>query len=158
MTQAKLASQASFTDLFGHLAIRALSWKEPYATLMLHGKIETRRWATTYRGLVLICASKTPYTYRQTESISGEKQLKRMYALFQFAISPLHCGYAIAIGELVDCRHMRPEDEDKCFVRHYSDLYCHVYANVRPIQPIEWKGSQGWRVLSEEQKARIHLL
>jgi hypothetical protein len=41
--------------------IRALTWKEPYASLMLHGKIETRTWYTKYRGLVLICAGLKHY-------------------------------------------------------------------------------------------------
>lgn len=42
-------------------SIRALWWREPYASLMLQGKVETRTWNTNYRGLVLICASIKPY-------------------------------------------------------------------------------------------------
>ena len=45
--------------------IKALSWKQPYASLMLKGKIETRSWPTNYRGLVLICASKAPYSIKE---------------------------------------------------------------------------------------------
>lgn len=41
--------------------LRALSWKEPYATLMLHGKVETRTWPTDYRGLVLNCVALKDY-------------------------------------------------------------------------------------------------
>jgi hypothetical protein len=41
--------------------LMALSWKQPYAELMLHGKIETRTWQTKYRGWVMVCASKQPY-------------------------------------------------------------------------------------------------
>ena len=29
--------------------IRSLVWKEPFASLMLQGKIETRTWSTKYR-------------------------------------------------------------------------------------------------------------
>lgn len=59
------------TNLFEGEEIRALSWKEPYASLMLHGKIETRPWSTKYRGLVLVCASQKPYTEAELMGIAG---------------------------------------------------------------------------------------
>lgn len=59
-------------------------------------------------------------------------------------------GYAIAVGRLIDCRKMKPEDEDKTFVKYRPDLYCHIYQDVRPIKPIAWKGSQGWRTVEQE--------
>jgi len=34
-------------DLFNEETILALSWKQPFATAMLYGKIETRVWNTT---------------------------------------------------------------------------------------------------------------
>ena len=42
--------------------MKALSIKEPWATLILEGKktIETRTWKTNYRGEILLCASKNP--------------------------------------------------------------------------------------------------
>ena len=120
----------------------ALSWKEPFATLMLHGKIETRTWSTNYRGLVLICASKTPYNNKQLINIVG-----RDYSIISLGNT---LGKAIAIGELVDCRKMKPEDEDLCFVKYRPDLFCHVYKNVRAIKPIPFKGKQRWSKLDDE--------
>jgi ASCH domain. len=40
--------------------MKAISLKEPWASLMLEGKktIETRVWKTNYRGKLLLCASK----------------------------------------------------------------------------------------------------
>jgi len=41
---------------------KALSLKQPWATLLVHGvkTIEVRRWATTFRGALLIHASSVP--------------------------------------------------------------------------------------------------
>lgn len=136
-------------DLFGNKEIRVLSWKEPFATLMLHGKIETRTWFTSYRGLVLICASKVTYTEAEIIRISGEVQTQRIFTTMNSKGIKEQCGYAIAVGELVDCRMMREVDEDKCFVVWNPDLYCHIYENVRAIKPLPWKGSLGWRKLDQ---------
>lgn len=88
----------------------ALTWRQPYASLMLHGKIETRTWPTKYRGLVLICAGKTPYSTVQVLNISGYMR-REIYDTVNY-FTPL--AQAIAIGKLIDCRPMRPEDETKC--------------------------------------------
>lgn len=130
--------------------IRALNWKQPFASLMLHGKIETRTWDTKYRGFVLICASKKEYTDEQLDSISGLRQTNRIInTLHPFNINEW-LGKAIAIGRLVDCRPMRRRDEDKCFVKYRPELYCHIYEDVDPIEPIEWIGAQKWKKVSEE--------
>ncbi len=141
-------------DLFGNEEIRALSWKEPFGTLMLHGKIETRTWSTGYRGLVLICTSLKPYNEMQVIGISGEVQAQR---IFNMGLKETH-GMAIAVARLVDCRRMTAADEEKCFVDYYPDLYCHVYAEVKPIKPFKWKGSQGWRRLTPEDIKQIQFL
>ncbi len=137
--------------------LMALSWKQPYGELMLHGKIETRTWNTNYRGWVLICASKTGYKLRQVLNISGNDQFKRIFEAVEGKEADMYKfrGHAIAIGLLVDCRPMRPLDADQCFVEYYPDLFCHVYENVRAINPIPWKGTQGWREVSEEIKKQI---
>lgn len=137
--------------------LMALSWKQPYAELMLHGKIETRTWPTNYRGWVLICASKKGYYTNQLRNISGGHQIMRMGQFLQNN-NPGYEGLAIAIGRLVDCRPMHPADEDKCFVKYWSDLFCHVYDNVRPIKPFAWRGTQGWKEVNPEIKNQIQFL
>lgn len=155
-------------DLFGSDPIMALSWKQPYASLMLLGKIETRTWNTNYRGLVLICASQGFYSESQIMAISGEVQTQHAFvALLQNGIKEER-GKAIAIGRLVDCRPMNRMDEDKCFVKYRTPwqvkkemkdgsikmvtkkLYCHIYEDVKPIKPFEWKGCQGWKKVDDE--------
>ena len=41
---------------------RAICLKQPWANLVMEGKktIETRKWTTKYRGVILICSSQTP--------------------------------------------------------------------------------------------------
>ena len=140
---------------FEEKPIRALWWKEPYGTLMLHGKIETRTWSTNYRGLVLICCSKQPYYVDSIRKISGLIQLNRMVP---FVPKTPPNGMAIAVGELIDCRPMTKDDEDACFVEYWNGLWCHVYKNVRPIEPFPLKGSQGWRKLDDEIISKIKFL
>ncbi len=146
------------TDLFGNTPIRALTWKQPYASLMLHGKIETRKWPTTYRGPVLICAGKAPYKMVEVRILSGIEQAMR---IFDYMLSDegknMPHGVAIAIGTLVDCRKMLPADADKCFVAYRPDLYCHIYKDVRAIEQFEFKGSQGWRILNDDVIKKIKL-
>lgn len=141
--------------------VLALSWKEPYGSLMRYGKIETRTWKTNYRGLVLICTSKQPYSHSQILQISAE-QVERIHELLintfpRNLFKNCEFGKAIAIGRLIDCRPMQPEDEEKTFVTYYPDLYCHVYRDVTPIEPFDWKGKQGWSAVPDEIKNKIIL-
>lgn len=145
-------------EILENEVVRALSWKQPYANLMLppNNKIETRTWNTKYRGLVLICASKVPYHQEVFYGISGKDQYARIWKTLDPDDLPL--GEAIAVGRLVDSRPMKKEDEDKCFVEYHPDLFCHVYEDVTPISPIPWKGSQGWRTLTEDQIKQIKFI
>ena len=157
-------------DIFGQEPIRALSWKEPYLSLMLHGKTETRTWNTNYRGLVLMCGSLAPYPFEVVNNkISGSHQTNRIWETLDYDsnFKTKYCGKAAAIGRLVDCRPMTKADEDKCFVQYkepwfemksnknkitgiikitnkQKKLFCHIYEDVREIKPFDWKGSQGW--------------
>jgi hypothetical protein len=138
--------------------LMALSWKQPYAELMLHGKIETRTWFSHYTGWVLICTSKVPYKVQQVFDIAGEKQFPRILNIlgseFCKTFIPMN-GYAIAVGKLVGSRIMQPEDEDKCFVQYGDRKWCHIYKDVMQIEPIPWKGCQGWKEVSPEIKRLI---
>lgn len=147
--------------------MRALSWKNPYAMLMLCGKIETRTWDTKFRGPVLMCASKVEYNSSIVFAYSGPHQMDRilttlwLYRSSEYirtapnSPNPSFNGHAFAVGNLVDSRPMTVADEDACFVMYRSDLYCHIYEDVRPIQPFPWKGVQGWKVVDEETKKQI---
>lgn len=154
------------------LNVRALSWKQPFAELMLppYDKIETRIWPTNYRGWVLICASQSRYSEMDLIDISGEVQTQRIFNSFNARRQSERLAQAIGIGYLTDCRPMQKADENRCFVQYKEPwmvrskktgycktkrLWVHVYENVSRIECIEWKGKQGWSTLTPEQKAKI---
>lgn len=114
-------------------------------------KIETRTWETNYRGLVLICASKKPYSLGELLNICGDYQYYRIIDTLGYEPSQFDdvCGYAIGVGKLVDCRRMTKEDEDACFVFYNPNLWCHIYEDVKPIIPIPFKGKQGWSMVDD---------
>lgn len=97
--------------------MKALSIKQPWANLIASGKktIETRLWATDYRGPLLIVSSKTPN------------------------IHP--AGYALAVAELVDCHQMTAADERAACCSRYPGAFAWVLRDVRkiPIFPVRGK-------------------
>jgi len=99
--------------------MKALSIKQPWANLIAAGRktIETRTWATDYRGEILIVSSKTP------------------------KLEP--AGYALAIAQLVDCRPMTKHDEAAACCPIYPKAYSWVFKNVRRIKPFPVKGQLG---------------
>jgi len=137
----------------------ALSWKQPFATAMLYGKIETRTWNTNVRGWVLICTSLKAYSEDIEHKLCGTDLYYKMLSAMNRDSGTLDLnGYGIAIGKLVDSRKMKPKDADKCFVKWREDLYCHVYEDVRQIKPIIWKGTQGWKEVTKDIKSTIVVL
>lgn len=99
--------------------MKALSVKQPWANLIASGKktIETRTWTTTYRGPLLIVASKTP------------------------RIAPF--GAAVAIVELVDCRPMLKSDETAAQCALYPRATAWVLTHIRRISPFTVSGRLG---------------
>jgi hypothetical protein len=151
---------AKLDFLPNQMEIRALSFKEPYASMMLHGKIETRSRITNYRGWVLICASKVPYHDEAIRQISGAEAYHRIYTKLGSHLDNHitdNLGKAIAIGKLADCRRMQEQDADKCFVKFNRGIYCYVFDQVQAIEPFAWQGIQGWKILTPEQKQLIKL-
>jgi hypothetical protein len=90
---------------------KAISLKQPWANLVASGKktIETRKWATKYRGDLVICSSRNP------------------------KIEPY--GKAICIVELYDIKPMRKEHEEKACIKVYPKAQAWFFRNIRPINP-----------------------
>lgn len=99
--------------------MKALSIRQPWANLIASGTktMETRTWATSYRGALLIVSSKYP------------------------RISP--AGYALAIVELVECRSMTLADEKFACCEVYEHAIVWVFRNIQPISPIPIRGKLG---------------
>lgn len=137
--------------------LRALTWKQPYASLMLYGKWETRNRPTKIRGSVLICVGKKSYPYSTILQISGSYQEDRILKKLPKDYEKLN-SQAIAIGNLTDCRPMFQEDADKCFVRYRPGLWVWLFEDIRAIKPFPYKGSQGWSFVPDEVKSKIEFI
>src|SRR6266576_2450647 len=99
--------------------MKALSIKQPWANLIASGQktIETREWATTYRGPILLVSSKVP------------------------KIEPAGC--AVAVAELIDCRPMTKADELAAKCPIYPNAFAWILCNVKAIEPFPVKGQLG---------------
>lgn len=137
--------------------LRALTWKQPYAQLMLHDKIETRTRATNVRGWVLICAGLNPYSAFEVAQISG-KSFGNVAAKVNTGFG-INLGKAIAVGKLVKCSPMVQDDELKTFVEYSPGRFCWHFINVHAIEPFDFKGSQGWTFVNDyETRKKIVIL
>jgi ASCH domain-containing protein len=99
--------------------LKALSLKQPWANLIACGKktIETRRWATDFRGEILIVSSKLP------------------------KIEPAGC--AVAVARLVECRPMTLSDERAAMCDVYENAIAWILRDVQPIRPFPVTGQLG---------------
>jgi len=99
--------------------VKALSIKQSWANLIAEGEktIETRKWATDYRGSILIVSSRSPKIDL--------------------------AGFALAIADVVYCRPMTLQDETTAHCRVYPNAYAWVLQNIRKIQPFAVRGKLG---------------
>lgn len=97
--------------------MKAISLKQPWASLVADGKktIETRTWATKYRGEILIVSSQNP-------SNQGP------------------VGVALATAEIIDCRPMTSADEKAACCAVYPRAHAWILTNIRKIKPFPVKG------------------
>lgn len=101
--------------------MKALSVQQPWASLIARGvkTIETRTWATRYRGPVLILASKRP------------------------RVDDLPIGVLLCETEILDCRPMVPEDQAAACVAWRDGLYAWRLGAIKPLPPIPCRGKLG---------------
>ncbi|MCK5020435.1 MAG: ASCH domain-containing protein [Candidatus Peribacteraceae bacterium] len=108
--------------------MKALSVRQPWAALIATGikTIETRTWATSYRGDLLICSGLKPF--KIDEEFGPWKSLNLIY------------GHALCVVKLTDCRPMVDADCDLACCAVYNRAYSWVLEDIRPIQPFDVKG------------------
>lgn len=101
----------------GLYIMKAISLKQPWASLVAEGKktIETRKWPTKYRGIILIVSSKSPSH-----------------------LGP--AGVALAIVEIVNCRPMTMDDEEAACIRLFPGAWAWELRNIWKIKPFEVTG------------------
>jgi len=144
------------------LKIKAISLWEPWASLIRTGTkhYETRSWATSYRGPLLICAAKGGLKRQELTLLLRDKtfqnglmpELKGNCLLMErgdeWLLQRLHFGKAVAIVELVNC--IKTEDvryllskEERIFGDYDPDRWAWKLKNIRDINPFPVKGKQG---------------
>jgi len=134
--------------------IRALSIKQPFASLMFLGKVETRSFKTSYRGLVLIAASQAGYKNARIRAMMGSEAIGDLRNLI-----PYPCGLAIGIGRLVDCRPLQHDDPH--FIQWHpgwSPHYAWVFEDVTPIVQFGYKGQLGMPRITQPTREMIKVL
>ncbi len=122
--------------------MKAISLWQPWASLMAMGlkKNETRSWATSYRGPLLIHAAKKKVQW--PDMAIWELINKRGMNLLPY-------GYLICRVDLIDCQKMiglnRPEGRLEWEFGDYScGRFMWITDNVKTFDPIPFRGSQGF--------------
>lgn len=107
--------------------MKAISIKQPWACFIAEGPktIETRKWQTSYRGDLLIVASRT-LDWGTMDSLTRP--------------IPLILGGAICVANLVDCRPMTEADEEAALCDVYPGAFSWVLEDIRRIEPFKVKG------------------
>ena len=127
--------------------MKALCIRQPWAGWIAEGRktIETRTWRTTYRGPLLIVASKTVDLYA-----AAKADLKGRYFDLR--------GQAIAIGQLVSCRPMIPSDESLAMCPCYPGRIAWRLKDVRPLrEPFPVAGRLGlFEVVTNEDMTPLY--
>lgn len=157
-------------NLFNEEIIRTLGFYQPYCSLMLHGKIETR-WVREGKkppfpkGKYIFYSTKNPCTDEQLDKWSGQSLYSNITDALSNDDTKTLNGYAIAIGQLANLRHMTRWDEEEAFVRfggitarqdkngkwHKYTQWCLEFENVLRIEPFAFKGKQGVGILKPDQ-------
>lgn len=160
--------------------IRGLSWKAPFARMMLppFNKVETRSWPTKIRGLVLICESKKGYSNLEALRIMGPENNSRVFGVenkYNVSREDLfhgNSGYAIGIGILTSCCpaiELDPQEiydwdmrkkhfEEKTFCIFHHDLFALSFSEVTPIVPFKFSGAHKWKTVTEQERKQILLV
>jgi hypothetical protein len=110
--------------------MKALSLKQPWAYLIFHGKdVENRKWATKYRGPLLIHAS---LNYDE----EGDSWVRQYFPEIEIP-SNLPRGSIVGKVDLVDC-------VTKHTSRWFFGPYGFVLSNpIEYIKPVIYKGQLG---------------
>lgn len=163
-------------DLFGNETIRTIGLYQPYASLMLHGKIETR-WVYEEKkpgfklGKYLIYACKKSYSVDQFKHLAGEYYQSAREIITREETTHLN-GYAIAFGELVAVKKIGVGELPKAFVDinptmlrlgkpdidWYNEIIVDSYKlwglhfeNMKRIEPFQFKGKQGVGIIRSKE-------
>lgn len=112
------------------MILPAISVKQPWASLIAQGKksIETRVWATRYRGPLVICSSSQPRDQGPA-------------------------GQALCVVMLRKCRPMVKSDEPAARCELYERAVAWCLGKVWPLVPFRVRGQRGLFTLTVPEHA-----
>lgn len=128
--------------------MKAISILQPWATLIAVGakRIETRSWATKYRGPLAIHASKG--LPKEGIPVIAVTEAQRLAKADRFLDLPR--GVVIATCNMVDCIQIGDEfpgtisDQEYAFGDYEYGRYAWILEDVRPLpEPVPAKGMLG---------------
>lgn len=167
-------------NIFGQYdnVIRTIGFYQPFCSLMLHGKVETRwvrkgRFAAFPLGAYIGYGTKIGCSIEKLKNWCGDE----IYGLVTETLCDdnsqhIH-GQALWIGNLIKIGTMYQWQEKECFVKHKGiiqrrnkkgeihDYYqnCLYFENVQAIEPFEFKyGKQGVGIFPSEEKHLIKII
>ncbi len=111
---------------------------------------ETRTWNIKYRGDLLICAAKRPHNgnvllpgIMMGKGAKVSTPLECSKALDAFPELAIF-GVALCVVNVVGCSLMRYADQQDACCFWYPGAYCWQLEDVRPVEQVQIKGSQGF--------------
>lgn len=154
--------------------IRSLGFYQPFGSLMLHGKIETR-WVRVNKkppfpfGKYLFYSTLKACTESQLLDWSGGELTRLIHETLSGENTRVLNGYALAVGDLVGISTLNDTLRHSAFVESKGSKLVkdkkvaeHIYVqrtlhfdNVKRITPFQFKGKQGVGILTEEQISKI---
>lgn len=161
-------------NLFGENdeVIRTLGFYQPWGSLMLHGKIETRKVIEGRKppflfGKYLFYITKKQITDDELYGWCGEDIVWKIMQTLKPPEPTMNLekgkSWAIAIADFKKAPWiMRDKDEEKCFVANTQwrekTTWCLQFENVQRIVPFEFKfGKQGVGKLPPSEREKIFL-
>ena len=128
--------------------MKTISLTQPWATLVAVGakKIETRSWQTSYRGPILIHASKGFPAWAIRLCLDEPFLTVLVWAGYRTPVDLLR-GFIIASAELVRIERITsanvPAEPERSFGDYTPGRFAWYLENVKPVSPIAAKGALG---------------
>ena len=125
--------------------------------------IETRSWATEYRGELVIHASASKKSCRHSYEVEKIWKAAGLEMPEGWPVKPSEypLGRIVGVGRLIDVSQMtvdiinRVSDRQKAFGIWKPGRFAWVVTSVRRVEHIPWKGALGLWNVPPELEARI---
>ena len=125
--------------------LHAISIRHPFANFIRKGEkdIEIRKWRTSFRGKLIIHASKQihkgPFYNRATRDyMPANDPANRLLKYY-----PELFGAAIATAQLTLVREAKPQDKGRAMIEIQEGHYAWILTNIQKIEPIPLVGKMG---------------